>query len=246
MSPVWLTALVLMAPPTSGEPTNPNHLKLSDTEKVYVQQHLDRRTAQQWRDAVSRALRNEATSKGFERRRAALELINPGNGLQRETDLAESEVKRLRKTIRSRLRRISQRLEREIAREKKTAKKTASKPSPKTIDPPKGAAGVLAQAGLNPGGFGGAFGAPAGRAVGGIAGGQFGGLGAGAGGFGQATQTSAQMLVDLIRTTIAPESWAINGGPGTIFYFGPQQALVIRQTTQIHGNIGGLFNQLQR
>jgi hypothetical protein len=30
---------------------------------------------------------------------------------------------------------------------------------------------------------------------------------------------NAQELVDLIQTTIAPETWEINGGQGTIFYF---------------------------
>jgi hypothetical protein len=30
---------------------------------------------------------------------------------------------------------------------------------------------------------------------------------------------NAQELIDLIQTTIAPETWEINGGNGTIFYF---------------------------
>jgi len=30
---------------------------------------------------------------------------------------------------------------------------------------------------------------------------------------------NAQNLIDLIQTTIAPDTWAINGGNGTIFYF---------------------------
>ena len=30
---------------------------------------------------------------------------------------------------------------------------------------------------------------------------------------------NAQDLIDLIQTTIAPETWEINGGQGTIFYF---------------------------
>ena len=30
---------------------------------------------------------------------------------------------------------------------------------------------------------------------------------------------NAQDLIDLIQTTIAPDTWAINGGNGTIFYF---------------------------
>ena len=30
---------------------------------------------------------------------------------------------------------------------------------------------------------------------------------------------NAQALIDLIQTTIAPDTWAINGGNGTIFYY---------------------------
>ena len=30
---------------------------------------------------------------------------------------------------------------------------------------------------------------------------------------------NAQSLIDLIQTTIAPDSWEINGGKGSIFYF---------------------------
>jgi hypothetical protein len=30
---------------------------------------------------------------------------------------------------------------------------------------------------------------------------------------------NAQDLIDLIQTTIAPDTWAINGGKGTIFYY---------------------------
>lgn len=47
---------------------------------------------------------------------------------------------------------------------------------------------------------------------------------------GQAAGTQAQALVDLIRTTIAPKTWDVNGGKGTIYYYQPVQALVVRQT----------------
>jgi len=44
------------------------------------------------------------------------------------------------------------------------------------------------------------------------------GGGFGAGGFGGADNDS-NALVDLIQQTIDPESWDINGGPGTIAIF---------------------------
>jgi len=47
-------------------------------------------------------------------------------------------------------------------------------------------------------------------------------------------------LVNLIKTTISPEFWDINGGPGVIVYYPPLRLLVIRATSQIHYQIGGL------
>ena len=46
------------------------------------------------------------------------------------------------------------------------------------------------------------------------------GAGGGAGGFQQQAQANGEALVDLIEKTIAPESWDINGGPGSIVYYG--------------------------
>ena len=47
-------------------------------------------------------------------------------------------------------------------------------------------------------------------------------------------------LVNLIKTTISPEFWDINGGPGVIVYYPPLRLLVIRATSPIHYQIGGL------
>jgi hypothetical protein len=47
-------------------------------------------------------------------------------------------------------------------------------------------------------------------------------------------------LVNLIKTTISPEFWDINGGPGVIVYYPPLRLLVIRATSEIHHQIGGL------
>jgi len=56
----------------------------------------------------------------------------------------------------------------------------------------------------------------------------------------------AQALIDLIQTTVAPSSWDINGGLGTICYFPRFQALVIRQSQAVHGAIGGALQGLQQ
>jgi len=64
---------------------------------------------------------------------------------------------------------------------------------------------------------------------------------AAAGGLGQ---DGGEALVELIRSTIAPESWDTAGGPGTIVYYRQWQALVIRQTEEVHWLIGGLRGAL--
>lgn len=56
----------------------------------------------------------------------------------------------------------------------------------------------------------------------------------------------ARELVELIRTTIAPETWDVNGGRGTIVYYSPLKVLVIRQTSEVHELINALQNQLRK
>lgn len=46
-------------------------------------------------------------------------------------------------------------------------------------------------------------------------------------------------LIDLIVTSIDPDSWQQRGGPGTIRYFAPTRSLVIRQSAEIHGMVKG-------
>ncbi|HJT35739.1 MAG TPA: hypothetical protein VJ783_27165 [Pirellulales bacterium] len=59
-------------------------------------------------------------------------------------------------------------------------------------------------------------------------------------GRGGAPRSNAQDLIDLIQNTIAPESWDVMGGQGTIMYWEPGFALVVRQTDDVHEQIGGL------
>jgi hypothetical protein len=53
-------------------------------------------------------------------------------------------------------------------------------------------------------------------------------------------------LVDLIETVIAPSTWERNGGPGSIYYYRPLRVLVIRQTGEVHGQIGDTIGALRR
>lgn len=55
-----------------------------------------------------------------------------------------------------------------------------------------------------------------------------------------------QVLVELIRQTISPEFWDVNGGPGVILYYRPGHALVVRATGDVHARIGGTVDALRK
>ncbi len=44
----------------------------------------------------------------------------------------------------------------------------------------------------------------------------------------------AAALIELIQSTVAPQSWAVNGGTGTIAYDPVRGALIIKQTAEFH------------
>jgi hypothetical protein len=61
-----------------------------------------------------------------------------------------------------------------------------------------------------------------------------------------AQDDAGPVLVDLIQKTIAPGHWAPQGGPGTIYYWRPGRALIIRASQEAHEQIGDLLRQLER
>lgn len=62
---------------------------------------------------------------------------------------------------------------------------------------------------------------------------------------GGATAFAAQQLINLIVTTIAPDSWKQNGGSGSISFYARNPALIIRQTGEVHGELHELLNALR-
>ena len=67
------------------------------------------------------------------------------------------------------------------------------------------------------------------------------------GSFGGGTVTdNGQELIDLIEHTIRPDFWDTAGGPGSIFYYQPLMALVVRATAEVHGDVSGLVEALRR
>lgn len=57
---------------------------------------------------------------------------------------------------------------------------------------------------------------------------------------------SGLQLVELIQSVIAPNTWAQNGGRGTIHYWRAGRALIIRQTDEVHRQVSGALEQLRR
>jgi hypothetical protein len=68
---------------------------------------------------------------------------------------------------------------------------------------------------------------------------------AGAGGGGVGAADFGPELVDLIQQTIQPEFWNVNGGPGSIFYYRAWHCLVIRATSEVHHQIGGVLGAVR-
>ena len=55
----------------------------------------------------------------------------------------------------------------------------------------------------------------------------------------------ADDLIDLITETINPSHWSANGGPGSIVFFRPCLALVVRATGEVHGRVGDVIGALR-
>jgi general secretion pathway protein D len=63
---------------------------------------------------------------------------------------------------------------------------------------------------------------------------------------GGGTQADFDTLIDLITTTIEPDSWEDVGGPGAIDGFPTNLSLVVSQTQDVHERIADLLEQLRR
>ena len=57
---------------------------------------------------------------------------------------------------------------------------------------------------------------------------------------------NSQQLIDVIQRCIAPTTWDVNGGQGVVHYYAPSQALVVRQTSEIHEQLQRILPQLRQ
>lgn len=55
----------------------------------------------------------------------------------------------------------------------------------------------------------------------------------------------AEKLIEIITTTVRPETWQDNGGQGVIKYWSLGNALIIYNTADVHERVGGFAGQIR-
>ncbi len=195
------------------------------------------RTGRELMAACRAALQRWARPSDEQAQQAAVELLGLYHELQQDTELAVSQREGLRLVVRRRLLALAQQIERQVAVRREGAGAEAQVPPTVQAAQQKG---VLAQQGAWPGMGPGMR--PGGRAPGMMAPGMMGPMG----GAGNQPADAGEQLADLIRQTVAPDMWIEMGGPGSMYYWVPGRALVVRQTDQVHEQIADLLRQLRR
>jgi hypothetical protein len=194
------------------------------------------RTPHELRTAVHETMRRQATASGAAHQAATRELVSLYHELAASTRLTDGDKREQMAYVRNRLRRTSQALERQQARDDAPA---AEAPPPLARQQPAAQA-LLAQKPGNPPAAQAAPRQPLFPAAG----------AAPSAGGGQSlaamTNQNAQELIDLIQDTIAPHTWDVRGGHGVIRYFAPSQVLVIRQSGDVHGQVGAAIQGLRK
>jgi hypothetical protein len=224
MSTLWAVVLLLAAAP--NEAAAGKILTLPSVAGP-DQPLVEPRTGAKLRDATQAALRRWAKPGDKAAEQAAREFLVLYEELRRDDQLPPAEREQLSAKIRGRLSSLARQIERRAAAQQRRA----GSDRPQSLDAVAQGAAVLAQWGAR------------GRQPGQLGGGWPGGNGtAGA----MQSDDAGQQLVELIQQTIAPQTWDVNGGPGSIYYWRPGRALAIRATEEVHEEIGGLLEQLQR
>jgi len=49
---------------------------------------------------------------------------------------------------------------------------------------------------------------------------------------------SVKDLIEMIETSVDPQSWRSNGGSGTIFFHAPSLSLIVKQSAEVHAQLG--------
>ncbi len=225
MSSIWIAAVVLAVAPADADTpvVESSSLAVVEYEALFPAK-TGRELLGEAHDTLARWAKPDDCRLGL----AADQFVVLYRQIEIDAELARSQRDPMLKKIRGRLLAIQRRLQKRIAIQQRLAKRQKR---PASVSNPTGRHELLAQMG----GFGGgAFGGGPG-----MMGGGFGGPQAG-------VRDHGEQLVELIQQTIAPSTWDINGGAGSIYYWAPGQALVIRNQGDVHGRVGGLLGQLNR
>jgi hypothetical protein len=187
------------------------------------------------RQAVSDALRAESSTKvPADHDKALRQLMLVYLELEQDKNLTHDERLELHTEVRSRLESIEKSLRAKLASGDRTAKRTAAaatRPTaPASVDGTAANVAVLAQQVAGLGG-----GAPANPPVANPA--VIGRL---------QSPDYGQNLVDLIQNVIAPRTWDVNGGPGSVVYFRNFRVLVVRAPAEVQTQVGDVLGQLRK
>ena len=200
----------------------------SSSQQTSDQQQAGRRFHEINRD-LRDLLKKQATAKSRREETLAIrQLVRLYGEICQHPKIGTSDtLKSYRIKLRSRLSRIQQELEREIARSQQRSGRSQQSQSStaRLADAATAAmADQLALIGYSLGGPGKVFS-------------QGGAMG---------PPDYGPALVELIQRTIAPGFWDVNGGPGTIVYYAPLRALVVRASGEIQGDVRGVLGGLRR
>ncbi len=201
---------------------------------------------QQVRDAAAAALKRLDTAKGSDRAAAVKQLIDVYRQIGENQQLKPYERNRLGSQVRTRLERVANQLHFETKRaaaHSAPAANTVAKVQP-AADAPDTVAGWINDVVGGPGDW------ILAQRVAGPAGGQAGAGGTGGNGngsdFDQMVNTNGAALVNLIQKTVAPNSWDVNGGAGSVTFYNNLRALVVRQTEEAQSDLDAVLNGLRK
>ncbi len=240
MPTVWIALLALAtgASPIEAGDSGPsvslpvvadrhNEIEKSASEpRDLSSEQLRKRTGRELLAAVRETLARLADPENQHLEAAVEELLFVWQELQEDRGLAASQREYYTKKVGSRLEQLSIELKKRIARNKRLGKPNMPDriPGPEKVDE--------------------AFAQRAGGAAPPVP--PLMASGAAGAGLRIPNDDYGQHLVDLIQKTIAPSTWDVNGGLGTIYYWRPGRALVVRQTGEVHDEMRGILGQLRR
>lgn len=239
---ILFLALSVTAPPTEASPSAPEHPATDSSSPVadratgrdvprsaskdLSSEQLRKRTGRELLAAVRESLARLADPKNEELEAAVEEMLYVYHELREDREMAGSQREYYSRKVAYRLEQLRLELKKRIARNKRLGK---SKPPERVRDHEE----VAENLGQRVGQANGAGTLPNGGMAGGA-------------GRRAPNDDYGQQLVDLIQKTIAPSTWDVNGGLGVIYYWRPGRALVVRQTGEVHDQMGDALDQLRR